>query len=289
MRFLLTAIQLIILTSSPTLASDYAIPLHLVSRQSSYFCIPVWLQYPSPSWHACGNGYITPGCSCCPGDLIGCLTLTQTCKIGATGVSFCCDNTSPDCLPTQGGGGGCVAEGKVPCGTGCLPAGYGCCANADYEGGCPLDQYCCSYPDGTPACCAANSDTSTPSSTATIQSSERLTSPTSKAAPTSTESSNFETGSSTTTSTKTTSNDATPTAISDSSSSILGHSSSISVTSSPISGHSSSISGPSSSISRSSSTRVYVVGAARGSHSFIFESAMPFILIYCFLLVGIFA
>jgi hypothetical protein len=75
MQFSLTTIQLIILTSSPTLASDYALPLHLVSRQSSFFCPVVWLLYPD-TWKSCGNDYITPDCTCCHG-LIGCLTQTR--------------------------------------------------------------------------------------------------------------------------------------------------------------------------------------------------------------------
>jgi len=261
MQFSLRTIQLIILTSSPTLASDYALPLHLVSRQSNVFCIPVWLLYPD-TWISCGNGYIAPDCSCCNGDLIGCLTQTETCATDATGGSICCDNTSPDCASTPSGGAECATEGKVYCGgNGCLPAGYGCCSNDANHGGCPLEQYCCSEPDGTPACCVVNSDISSPSNTATGQSSDSLTSPTSGVAPTLTESFNFGTGSSTTTSTKITSNNATLT----------------------------TISGPSSSISKSSSTRVYVVGATRGSHSFIFQSAMPFIVIFYFILVGIFA
>jgi len=156
MHFSLTTIQLIILTSSLTLASDYALPLHLVSRQSSYFCLPVFLQYPD-TWTQCGNGYISPDCTCCRGGLIGCLTLTQTCAMDATGGSICCDKTSPDCSPTPGGGGGCATEGKVDCGNGCLPAGYQCCD--PNLGGCLLEQYCC-FPDGTPSCCTANSDIS---------------------------------------------------------------------------------------------------------------------------------
>jgi hypothetical protein len=52
---------------------------------------------------------------------------------------------------------------------------------------------------------------------------------------------------------------------------------------------STAIPGSSSSTSKSSSTRVYVVGAAKDSHSFSFQSAMPFIVICYFLLVGIFA
>src|SRR5271156_3087857 len=101
MQFPLTTIQLIILfsTSSLTLASDYALPLRLVSRQSSFFCPVVWLQYPY-TWTQCGSGYITPDCNCCIGGLIGCLTETQTCAIDATGGSICCDNNSPDCSPT---------------------------------------------------------------------------------------------------------------------------------------------------------------------------------------------
>ena len=247
MQFFLRTVQLIILTSSPTLASDYALPLHLVSRQSSFPCIPVWLLYPG-TWVKCGNGYIEPDCSCCnPGGLIGCLTLTQTCALDATGGSICCDNTSPDCSSTPGGGGDCATEGKVSCGNGCLPAGYTCCF--PNEGGCSSEQYCCSNPDGTPACCVANPDISSPSNTATEQS------------PTSTESFNLETGSSTTTSAKGTSNDATATAV-----------------------HS-----PSSSVVHSSSTRLCVVRTARGSQSFIFQSAMPVIVIYYLVLVGIFA
>jgi hypothetical protein len=265
MQFSLRTIQLIILTSSPTLASDYALPLHLVSRQSSLFCVPVFLLYPD-TWIKCGNGYIAPDCSCCQGEEIGCVTQTQTCAMDATGGSICCDNTSPGCSSTLSGGAECETEGKVYCGgNGCLPAGYGCCPNNPNHGGCPLEQYCCYEPDGTPACCVVNGDTSSPSNTATRQSFNSLTSPTSAPTPTSaatptpTESFNSRTGSSTTTSAKMTSNDATSTAIS----------------------------GPSSFISNSSSTRVF--GAARGSHSFIFQSAMPFIVIYYFLLVGIFA
>jgi hypothetical protein len=205
MHFLLITIQLMILISSPTLASDYALTLHLVSRQSSFFCRPVFLQYPEvpDTWTQCGSGYIIADCTCCNGGLIGCLTQNQTCAIDATGGSICCDNTSSDC----------------------------------------------------------------PSNTETGQSSNSLTSTTSEAAstfkvaPTSSESFNLGTGSSTTTSAKRTSNDATST----------------------------TISGPSSSVSRSSSMRVYVVGATRGSHSFILQSAMPFIVIYYFLFVGIFA
>jgi hypothetical protein len=258
MQFFLRTVQLIILTSSPTLASDYALPLHLVSRQSSFPCIPVWLLYPG-TWVKCGNGYIEPDCSCCnPGGLIGCLTLTQTCALDATGGSICCDNTSTDCPATPGGGETCATEGKVSCGNGCLPAGYTCCF--PNEGGCSSEQYCCS-PDGTPSCCVGNIDISSPSNTATGQISNSLTSPTSGATTTPAKSFNIVTGSSTTTSATRTLNDATSTAIS----------------------------GPFSSISKSSSTRVYVVGAARGSHSFIFQSAMPFIVIYYFLLVGIFA
>jgi hypothetical protein len=265
MQFSLRIIQLIILTSSPTLASDYALPLHLVSRQSSVECLPIWLLYPG-TWASCGNGYISPLCTCCgPDDVIGCLTLTQTCAMDAVGGSICCDNTSPDCSSTPGGGGDCATEGKVSCGNGCLPAGYTCCS-IDVGGGCSSEQYCC-YPDGKLSCCVGNIDTLSPSNTATGQSPDSLTSPTSGAAPTSratptpTESFNFGTGSSTTISAKMTSNDVTSTVIS----------------------------GPSSSISKSSSTRVYVVGATRGSHSFIFQPAMPFIVIYYFLLIGIFA
>lgn len=153
-----------------------------------------------------------------------------------------------------------MAEGEVNCGTGCLPAGYGCCPN-DPNYGCLLERYCCSDPDGTPACCIANSDTSSSLNTATRQSSASLTSPTSRAALTSTESSNLGAGSTIITSTKRTPNNA------------------ILIV----------ISSPSSSISRSSSTRVYVVRVVRGSHSFIFQSAMPFIVIYYLLLIGVFA
>ena len=247
MQFSLRTIQLIILTSSPTLASDYALPLHLVSRQSSFFCIPVWLQYPD-TWKSCGNGYIAPVCNCCAGGSIGCLTLTQTCALDAAGVSICCDNTSPDCSSTPSGGAECAAEGEVYCGgNGCLPAGYGCCPNDPSHGGCPLEQYCCYQLDGTLACCVVNSDTSSPSNTATGQNSDSLTSPTSGSAPTPTESFNIGTGSSTTTSATRTSNGAT----------------------------SAAISGPSSSISKSSSTRVYMVGATRSSHSFFFSWRCP--------------
>jgi hypothetical protein len=234
------------LLSSSRLASDYALPLYLSPRQSSFFCIPVFLLYPD-TWSKCGNGYISPDCQCCNGGLIGCLISTQTCETGATGEAICCDDNEPDCPPVSGGGGGCAAQGKVSCGTGCLPAGYKCCDPG--LGGCSSEQYCCSHPDGTPACCVGNTDISSPSTTATEQS------------PTSTESLNFETGSSTTTSAKGTSNGATSTAIPS----------------------------PSSSVVRSSSTRLCVVRTARGSHSFIFQSAIPVIVIYYLVLVGIFA
>ena len=234
------------LLSSSTLTSDYALPLHLSPRQSSYFCIPVFLLYPD-TWKTCGNGYISPDCNCCNGGLIGCLILTQTCAVSATGVAICCDNTAPDCPPVSGGGGGCAKQGKVSCGNGCLPAGYQCCD--PNLGGCSSEQYCCSNPDGTPACCVGNTDISSPSNTATEKS------------PTSTESFNFETGSSTTTSAKGTSKGATSTAIPS----------------------------PSSSVVNSSSTRLCVVRTARGLHSFIFQSAMPVIVIYYLVLVGIFA
>jgi hypothetical protein len=52
---------------------------------------------------------------------------------------------------------------------------------------------------------------------------------------------------------------------------------------------STAIPGSSSPTSKSSSTRVYVVGVARDSHSFSFQSAMRFIVICYFLLLGIFA
>jgi hypothetical protein len=273
MQFSLRIIQLIILISSSTLASDYAFPLHLVSRQSGFECLPVFLLYPD-TWKVCGSGYISPDCSCCNGGLIGCLTLTQTCTMDATGEYICCDNSSPNCSQTPSIGEECEAEGKVYCGgNGCLPAGYGCCPNVT-GAGCSLEQHCCSYPDGTPACCATNSDISTPSNTAASQSSYSPTSPTSEATPTSkttptseatptpTESFNFGTGSSTTTSAKMTSDKATS---------------------------STTIPGSSSSTSKSSSTRVYMVRATRDSYSFSFQSAMPFIVICYFLLVGIFA
>ncbi|PMD42273.1 hypothetical protein L207DRAFT_527201 [Hyaloscypha variabilis F] len=107
MHFSLITIQLIILTSSRTLASDYELPLHLASRQSGFFCVPVFLLYPD-TWTTCGSGYISPLCNCCTGGLIGCLKLTQTCAIDATGVAICCDDSSPDCPPTFGGGGNSV-------------------------------------------------------------------------------------------------------------------------------------------------------------------------------------
>jgi len=266
MPFSIRIIQPIILTSSSTLASDNVLPLHLVSRQSGFECIPVFLLYPG-TWTVCGSGFISPACSCCNGGSIGCLKLTQTCTMETTGKYICCDNRSPHCSQTPSIGEKCEAEGKVYCGgNGCLPTGYGCCPNVT-GAGCSLKQYCCSYPDGTPACCATNSNINTPSSTAAGQSSDLPTSTTSKATPTSktatlAESFGFGTGSSTTTSAKMTSDGATS---------------------------STAIPGPSSSTSKSSSTRVYVVGAARDSHSLSFQSAIPFIVICYFLLVGIFS
>ena len=235
--------------SSSRLVSDYALPLYLSPRQSSFFCVPIFFLYPG-TWTTCGSGYIAPDCKCCNDHSIGCLISTQTCAVGATGVAICCDNTAPDCPPVSGGGGGgrCAAQGKMSCGNGCLPAGYQCC-DPDSGGSCSSEQYCCSRPDGTGACCVANTDISSPSNTATKQS------------PTSTESFNFETGSSTTTSAKRTSNDATSTAIPS----------------------------PSSSVVNSSSTRLCVFRTARGSQSFIFQSAMRVIVIYYLVLVGIFA
>jgi len=266
------------LLSSSTLASDYAFPLHLSPRQSSFFCIPVFLLYPD-TWKTCGNGYISPDCNCCNGGLIGCLISTQTCAVGATGVAICCDNTAPDCPPVSGGGGGCATQGKVSCGNGCLPAGYKCC-DPDL-GGCSSEQYCCSNPDGTPACCVGNTDISSSSNTATEQS------------PTSTESFNFETGSSTTTSVKGTLNGATSTEQSPTSTESFNFETGSSITTSAKgtsnSATSTAIPSPSSSVGNSSSTRLCVVRTARGLHSFIFQSAMPVIVIYYLVLVGIFA
>jgi len=114
MHFSLAIIKFIILVSSPTLASDYALPLHLVSRQSSFFCVPVFLLYPD-TWTKCGSGYISPLCNCCQGGLIGCLTLTQTCAIDATGGSICCDNASPRLVACQHLAVGMVALHRTKC------------------------------------------------------------------------------------------------------------------------------------------------------------------------------
>lgn len=269
MQLSLTNILVIILFSiSPqTLASNYTLPLSLVSRQSINPCPPpVFLLYPY-NWTPCGNGYIEPGCTCCNGGLVDCPTITSNCAVNAAGETFCCSNTSPSCSSGSSRADACAAEGKVYCGTsGCLPAGWACCPN-NPNTGCPMTDHCCLYPDGSPACCYGSSETGGLSNTATQQNL-----PPSAAASTSAKLSSTGPGASTSISAVTTSE----------------HSTSILAATTSKHSTSTRIPGPTSPVLNSSSTRVYVSRPERGSYYFSIQLATLFITICYVVLISIF-
>jgi hypothetical protein len=70
---------------SLTLAKNYSLPTHLLSRQSSVFCPVIFVEYPTSLVVKCGVGYIASVCTCCSDGSIGCLSDAQTCSIGAAG------------------------------------------------------------------------------------------------------------------------------------------------------------------------------------------------------------
>ena len=276
MQLSLTNILVIIplFISPKTLASNYTLPLSLVSRQSINPCPPpVFLLYPD-NWTPCGNGYIEPGCTCCNGGLVDCPTITSNCAVNAAGETFCCSNTSPSCSSGSSRADACAAEGKVYCGTsGCLPAGWACCPN-NPNTGCPMTDHCCLYPDGSPACCYGSSEASGLSNTATQQNL-----PSSAAASTSVQLSSIGSGASTSI-----------LAVTTPKLSSTGSGASTSILAVITSKHSTStaIPGPTSPVLKSSSTRVYVSRAERGSYYFSIQLATLFITICYVVLISIF-
>src|SRR2546423_14516855 len=81
----------------------------------------------------------------------------------ATGQSICCDDNSPDCAPSAGGGGGCAANGKVNCRSdGYIPMVL-------ITGAAHRILFAAKNRMGMPTCCQGNGHSNNPSSTTTPQ------------------------------------------------------------------------------------------------------------------------